>query len=503
MNPNNAQPTIPKPERLPTIGLLVGAGLFLLILFFTDMGDAVVSRTAAVGVLMAVWWTTQALPLAITALLPLVLFPVLGIQSGKATASTYTNWIIFLYIGGFLVALAMERWNLHRRIALQILARSGSSPSAILFGFMAATAFLSMWISNTATTMMMVPIGIAIILKWEELTKVQGRHAFGIGLMLAIPYASSIGGISTLVGTPPNMTFVGIFEQSFPGRETISFTSWLAFAFPISLTLLGVTWFLLTRPFKSLSKEGHSTNLSREVIKQELQKLGPTSKAEARVLWVFCLLAVAWLFRSPLALPWFTLPGWSLLLNTPAFIDDGTVAIAFALLLFIIPSGKQPGERLLDAAVLPKLPWGIVLLFGGGFALASGFEESGLSLWVGEQLTLFRGLPLPILIGLVCLVITFLTEVTSNTASAQILLPLLASMAAELGYDPLLIMIPGTITCSCAFMLPVGTPPNAIAFGSGRLEMWDMVRSGLILNLISVVVVTAAILLYGRVIFGV
>ncbi len=503
MNPNSTQPTNQKPERLPTIGLVLGAVLFLVILFFADMGNAVVSRTAAIGVLMAVWWTTQALPLAITALLPLVLFPALGIQSGKETASTYTNWIVFLYIGGFLVALAMERWNLHRRIALHILARSGSSPSAILFGFMAATAFLSMWISNTATTMMMIPIGIAILLKWEELTKIQGRHAFGIGLMLAIPYASSIGGISTLVGTPPNMTFVGIYEQSFPGRESISFTTWLIFAFPITLTLFAITWFLLTRPFKTLNNEGHSTRLSGEIIQQELQKLGPMNKAESRVLAIFCFLAIAWLFRSPLSLPWFTVPGWSALFSTPKFIDDGTVAIAFALLLFIIPSGKIPGERLLDASILPNLPWGIVLLFGGGFALASGFESSGLSLWVGEQLTLFRNLPLPILIALVCLVITFLTEVTSNTASAQILLPLLAAMAIELGYDPLLIMIPGTITCSCAFMLPVGTPPNAIAFGSGRLEMRDMVRSGLALNLISVVVVTAAMLLYGRVVFGI
>ena len=479
-------------------GLALGPGLFLAVLLGADLGAPKRTATAAVAVLMATWWITEALPLAITALLPLVLFPALGVQPAKDVAPAYTNSIVFLFIGGFLVALCMEKWNLHRRIALGILARSGARPAGVLAGFMIATAFLSMWISNTATAMMMLPIGLAILVKWEELRGGSPRRAFAIALMLGIPYAASIGGVATLVGTPPNMSLAGIHAQSFPDAPRIEFARWMLYATPLALVFLVATWAFLAWRMRGADEDRGAPPLDTSMVREELRRLGPMTRPEGLTLAVFVGVAIAWITRAPLQLPGVTLPGWSTLLPAPKMVDDGTVAIAAAVLLFLLPSGHKPGERLLDGAILPKLPWGIVLLFGGGFALADGFQASGLSLWVGENLKLFAGLPTWALIALVCLVITFLTEVTSNTASAQILLPLLAALAIELDIDPLLLMAPGAISCSCAFMLPVATPPNAIAVGTDRLRMGDMVRAGVWLNLLGVALVTVSTLTIGR-----
>lgn len=494
---------VPTTPLIRQVGFFGGLALAAGILLFADLGSPAVTRTAAVAVLMAVWWITEALPLAVTALVPLVAFPLLGVQDGRTVAMQYTDPIVFLFIGGFLVALAMERWNLHRRIALNILARTGSRPEGMLLGFMLATGFISMWISNTATTMMMIPIGLAILLKWEEAGDGISRRGFGIALMLGIAYAASIGGMATLVGTPPNMSLVGIYAKTFPDRPPIDFARWMMFALPMSILLMAVAWMYLAWLIRREARRGSAVPaVDRGVLAGELRALGPMAFAEKGVLAVFVALALAWLFRAPIELPGLTIPGWSSIFPAPKFINDGTVAIAFALLLFVIPSRARPAERLLDATIFPKLPWGIVLLFGGGFALAGAFQESGLSLWVGDRLAMFAGLPLPLLIVLICLVITFLTEVTSNTASAQILLPVLAGLAVELNVDPLLLMVPGAISCSCAFMLPVATPPNAIAYATERMTIGEMVRAGLWMNLAGVAIVSGAMLLWGRWVFG-
>lgn len=488
-------------DTVQLIGRILGPVLAVLIIAFADLGGPVVTRTAAVAVLMAVWWITEALPLAVTSLVPLVAFPLLGVASGKTVAGTYMNWIVFLFIGGFMIALAMEKWNLHRRIALHILVRSGSSPFGVMAGFMVGTAFISMWISNTAATMMMIPIGMAILTKWEEMTATPQR-AFGMALMLGIPYAASIGGIATLVGTPPNMSLVGVYDKTFPGRTAIDFGRFMLFAAPLAFLMLATAWGWLAWSMRRTSRST-GVALDRSVVRDELRAMGRITRPEVMVFAVAVGVAMAWTFRSSLPLPGFTIPGWSSLLSNPKDFDDGTVAMAFALLLFLIPSGRRRGERLLDASVFPQLPWGIVLLFGGGFALADSFESSGLSLWIGQQLAGLKGLPVPVIMLAVCFVITFLTEVTSNTASAQILLPVLAALAVELRIDPLLLMVPGAISCSCAFMLPVATPPNAIAFGTGRLAVGDMVKAGLVVNIAGVVLVTAAMLLWGKAVFGI
>ena len=500
-----------KPEDVTTgsylvqhIGLFAGPAAFLVILLFLDLvpGEPVVTRMAAVAVWMAVWWITEAVPLAATALLPVPLYPLLSIMPGKQVAPVYFNSVIFLFLGGFIIALAMERWNLHKRIALHIVMLVGVSSSRLVLGFMLATAFMSMWISNTATTMMMVPIALAVVLKLEELAEGEqrGRSRFAVGLLLAIAYAASIGGIATLVGTPPNLSFVRIFALTFEGAPEISFAQWLLFALPLTVVMLAVAWLLLTRMYRS-SPGGQS--IGRTVFREELRALGPISRPEIGVLIIFVLTAVLWLTRSDLTIGQVQLTGWASALGLKGFVDDGTVAIALALMLFLIPSGKGTGERLMNWVEARKLPWGIVLLFGGGFALASGFKESGLSIWCGERLAGLAGLSPVLLVLSIALIITFLTELTSNTATTEMILPIMAATAVSIGVNPLLLMVPATLSASCAFMLPVATPPNAIVFGSDRITIRDMARTGLVLNLVGAVLITIAMLTLGRWVLGI
>jgi sodium-dependent dicarboxylate transporter 2/3/5 len=492
-----------EPPLVQRIGLLLGPALFLLTILFADLGDPMVTRTAAVALWMAVWWITDAIPLAATALLPIVLFPLLGVQSGAAVVGAYAHHIIALYVGGFLVATALERWNLHRRIALNILLSIGAKPSSILFGFMAGTAFLSMWISNTATAMMMIPIALAVMANLDEIAGRGNVTPFGKSVLLGIAYAASIGGIATLVGTPPNAAFVGIYETQFPDNAKPGFLQWMLFALPLSLLLLGAAWAMLT--WQMNRSGGGRLQVDVSILREEHKRLGPMQIEERIVMAIFVGVAIAWITRESLQISGFKLPGWELFFPEAnrKFVNDGVVAIIFAALLFVIPSHNRRGERLLEADAFSKLPWGIVLLFGGGFALAGAFEASGLSLWVGERLGLLGGLHPILLVLIVCLVITFLTEVTSNTASAQILLPVLASLAVQIDVHPLMLMVPGAISCSCAFMLPVATPPNAIAFSSDRVRIGDMVRAGFALSLLGSVLTTAAMFLWGRAVFGI
>lgn len=473
-------------------------GLFM-ILVDLKPGHPEVTATAAVALLMAAWWITEAIPLAVTALIPLVLFPLLGIMNGKEVSGQYVNHIIFIFIGGFLVALAMERWNLHKRMALRVLMFFGVNPKFILLGFMVSTALLSMWISNTATTMMMIPIALAIVGKLEDLLGPEKVRKFAIGIFLSIAFSASIGGIATLIGTPPNLSFVRIFAIFFPQAPEISFAKWFFFAFPISVFFLIIAWILLSLIFCSRER----LIMDKKIFRDQYRSLGPVSFEEKVVLLDFLFLVLLWMFRAEIKIGGFTIPGWSTLFPWSEYINDGTIAIGMALVLFLIPSRIQRDGRVMNWEIARKLPWNIVLLFGGGFALASGFKISGLSQWMGEQLKGLSSLPPLLIVAFICLFITFLTELTSNTATAEILLPILAALAVSIKVNPLLLMIPGTLSCSFAFMLPVATPPNAIVFGTNRLNVSDMARVGVIFNLIGVLIITAALFLIGKSIFGI
>ncbi len=482
------------------IGYLIAPLLFLYIILFADLkpGEPQITYTFAIALLMAIWWITEIVPLSVTALIPVVLFPLFGIMNGKAVSSTYFNHIIFLFIGGFLVAMAMERWNLHKRIALRILMITGTSPMRLLFGFMAATAFLSMWISNTATVMMMLPIILSIIKNLEEHAEEKDIYRFSIGLLLGIAYGASIGGIATLVGTPPNPIFVQILDIMFPHAPEISFSDWFLFALPISVIMFLFTWIFLYIGYKPAASWKSLKDLS---FKEEYKALGKASPEEKIVLADFIILAVLWLTRSGISFDIIKIPGWGSLLNNPSYINDGTVAIAMALILFLIPSKTRKGDRILTRKTILNLPWNILLLFGGGFALASGFKASGLSTWFGEQLTLFQGQPTLLIILIIALGMTFLTEVTSNTATTQLILPILAGLSVTLHVNPLLLMLPATISASMAFMLPVATPPNAIVFGSRKITIGTMAKTGFILNVFGAIVITLLSYYWGTVIF--
>jgi len=455
---------------------------------------------AAVAVLMAGWWITEAIPIPVTALLPVALFPLLGILKGTQTAGLYFNHIIFLFIGGFVFALAMQRWDLHRRIALKILLLLGTSPRRLVLGFMTATWFLSMWISNTAATMMMLPMALAIGGQFRARIAGESCRKFTVALLLGVAYSASIGGLATLIGTPPNLSMARILHIVFPGAPELSFATWFAFALPLSVTFLVIAWLMLCRLFL---RGDQVVCAEVGLIEREHREQGPMSFEQRSVLVLFTLLVFGWMFRADIALSGFVIPGWSNLFPAAAFIDDGTIAVAIALLLFLIPSRAQPGARLMDWETAVQLKWGIVLLFGGGFALASGFKESGLSEWMGTQLAGLHDLPPLLIVMGVCLLITFATELTSNTATIEMALPILGSLAVAIEADPLLLMVPATLSASCAFMLPVATPPNAIVFGSGEVRMSDMMRGGILLNLIGVVLITAAVYLLGTSVLGI
>jgi sodium-dependent dicarboxylate transporter 2/3/5 len=499
----------------PTFGKRIGFWLGLVAyvaipyLFVLDPASPLDERMAAIAALMAIWWVSDAIPLAATSLLPIVLFPLAGIMDGGDVAPIYMNYVIFLYLGGFLIALAMERWNLHRRIALRIIRAVGSDPSRLVLGFILATAFLSAWISNTATAIMMLAIGMAIIKQTETVFGLEKTSNLSVALLLGIAYSASIGGMATLVGTPPNIALVRLFDLSFPDAAaagyTISFARWMLLGVPLAVILLLAAWLVLTRVCFRFPRD---LRLDPEIVEEQYRQLGPMSREEKSVLGVFAATALLWIFRVDLEIGSIRIPGWSHLFSFGSFFDDGTVAIAMALLLFFLPvkkrdSSGEKGGAILDPSVFAKIPWHIVLLFGGGFAIAKGFQSSGLSAWVGDQFAGLEGAPVPVLVASICTVLTFLTEFTSNTATTEMVLPLLASIATATGIHPLLLMIPATLAASCAFMMPVATPPNAIIFASGRVRIGQMVKAGLLLNLIGIVVVTVLFLLLGGPVFDI
>src|SRR5690554_2699627 len=477
------------PEINNRAGLVIGLFVFCSILIFVDLepGKPVITRTFAVAMLMAIWWVTEVIPLSVTALIPIVAFPLLGIIDGKTVSEAYINHIIFLFIGGFIMALAMERWNLHKRIALNLLNLVGVSPARILFGFMFSSMLLSMWISNTATTMMMIPIVTSIITRIEETVGKEKITKYAPGLLLGIAYSSSIGGISTLVGTPTNLICVRIFAVLFPSAPEISFTQWFLFAFPITIIMFFSAFILLYLFFRPRERW---ERLSKDAFKAELHKLGKVDYEEKVVFLLFLLLAALWITRSDLVIDGNIIRGWASFFNHPAYINDGTVAILISVVLFIWPSKSKRGEAIMNWETANRLPWNIVLLFGGGFAVAMGFEHSGLAVWLGEQLSWIRNVPAIVFVLIIVAVMSFLTELTSNVASTQMLLPIFASIALATSNNPLLFMIPATIASSLAFMLPTATPPNAIIFGAGSISVNRMLRTGVSLNVVGIFIIT-------------
>lgn len=486
-------------EKIRISYIVWGFLIFLSFIFWVDLqpGKPQVTYTAAIAFLMGFWWITEALPIGATSLLPLVLFPALGVLDGKTVSETYTNYVIFLYIGGFIMSLTIEKWNLHKRIALAILSLSGTSPFRILLGFMLATAFLSMWMSNTATAMMMLPMAFSVISTLGELYSEKQLANYSAGVLLSIAYASSIGGVATLVGTPPNLSFVRIYEILFPHGTEITFGNWLLFAFPIAFILLIAALLLLYflyRPKERLSR------LPISFIKDQYKALGKPSREEKTVFLLFGALIFLWIFRESIAIGNFKIPGWSDLLAAPDYINDGTVAIFIALLLFIIPSSRK-NEALANWETASKIPWHIVLLFGGGFALAKAFIDSGLSTYIGSLLTGIKDFPTLAIMGSLTGLMTGLTEFMSNTAAAEMLLPIIGGLATALKIDPLLLMLPVTLASTLAFMLPIGTPPNTIVYGTGKLTMRQMVLTGLVLDAIAIVVITLFCYFWGSVVF--
>jgi sodium-dependent dicarboxylate transporter 2/3/5 len=462
------------------VGLISGPLSFIVIfLYFHPEGlnlraNAILAST----VWIAIWWISEAIPISVTALLPIILFPITGGLELSNTTASFGHQYVFLYLGGFIIAIAIEKWNLHKRIALNIINLIGTNIVNIILGFMVATAFMSMWISNTATAVMMLPIAMAIVtqLKDNPSTKENENEKFGKVLMLGIAYSATIGGISTQIGTPPNLVLAGVVSEIF-GYE-ITFFQWFKFGFPISVILLFVSWKYLTSFAFKLNQNTFPGG--RIEIKNQLTALGKISYEEKLVAGVFTLTAIAWISRSFLLK--FIIPQ----------IDDTIIGLIGAVLIFILPT-KNKERPLLTWKEALKLPWGILLLFGGGMAIAVGFKDSGLASWIGSQMTLLDGISLLLLVFILISSVNFLTEITSNFATTAMLLPILYPMAIAIDVHPFILMVSATVAASCAFMLPVATPPNAVVFGLGYLRISDMVRVGIWMNLISIIILTLCV----------
>lgn len=470
-------------------GIIGGIIAFVVILLLpTPTGMSVEAKgAAAVVVLMSVWWVTEAIPVYVTAFVPLVLYPPMRILSPADTAANYGHSYALMFLAVFFLAKAIETQNLHKRIALSIINIFGNSRQKIVLSMMIATAVVSMWIANVTTALMMLPIGLSILAKDDEVEGAQ-KNLFAPGLMLAIAYSASIGGLVTLIGSPTNMIFVGIYEKMFPKAPPINFFIWLKIGVPILIILIPVFWYFIIRYFKI---EGNLSN-NLTIIKEELDALGKMSSGEKRVLYVAAITVFGWVFKDDLILGQIVIPGWTGIFGITGNVHDGTIAMASAILLFMIPANKE--RRLINWKEASQIPWGVVMIVGGGYAVAEGFVSTGLADWLGSQLSFINGYPFFMILVIVISFVLFFTEFNSNTASANILLPVLASTAIAASINPLLLMIPATIACSCAFMMPAATGPNTVVFASERVSVAQMVKCGFWLNIITLVLLT--IILY-------
>ncbi|MCE7082207.1 DASS family sodium-coupled anion symporter [Streptomyces sp. ST2-7A] len=478
------------------VGLFAGLVLaFAVRLLLPDSLAPQDRNVAAVAVLMAVWWMTEALPLPATALVPLIAFPALDVAPIEEVAPPYANPVIFLFMGGFIIAIAMQRWNLHTRFALATVLVVGTGPRRMILGFMIASAFLSMWISNTATAVMMLPIGIAVLGLMAQLGDGRRDPNFATALMLGIAYAASIGSLGTVIGTPPNTLLRGFVDENY--GISISFFQWMQFGVPIAAVFLVIAWLVLTRVvFRPSVGEIPG---GRELIREKLRELGPISRPEWTVLAVFVFAAVSWVLMPQLHGVW----PWT------ERIDDAAIAMTAAVLLLLLPVSRDRRHRALGWEDTKALPWGILLLFGGGLALSGAFnrtgedgEQTGLGPWIGDRVTGLDVLPTVLFVVAVAVLVLLLTELTSNTATVATFLPIMAGVAGGLGLDPMLLLIPVAVAATCAFMLPVATPPNAVVFGSGQVTIGQMIRGGVWLNVIGIVLLMLALYSLGVLVFG-
>jgi len=471
-------------QQLKFISLLAGIVISLLLYFVNPFQvSESAARVLAVAGLMITWWVTEALPMPVVALLPLILFPLLQINTIKATASSYGNEVIFLFMGGFMLGLAIEKWNLHRRIALNIVRLTGTSGDRIVLGFILATGLLSMWLSNTATTMMMFPIALSVVHVMKENNDGKGNFQhFNLCLMLAIAYASNFGGIATIIGTPPNVQFVGYFEKKY--NTSIDFLEWMLLCTPLALLLMLSLYVVTTKIL--FRNHIRSNTAAREHISNELLRLGPLSAPEKRVLFIFITTALLWILRKPIND-----------MQSLFQLDDNMIAIIGAVALFICPSGerkivqseKDESKNILEWEDTSRMAWGILILFGGGIALADALEKAGLIQQLGQWLGLYAGSGLILVVGVVIISI-FISEVMSNVAQVIVFAPVVCSLADSIGMNPLLLGIPMTLAASCASMLPMGTPPNAIVFASGHIKLKQMLKAGFVMNIVSVILIT-------------
>ena len=476
------EPSVSPPiETYQRIGLALGPALFVLLLAVENRQEAMPPeawRVAAIGIWMAIWWATEAIPVSATALLPIVAFAPLDIATIREAAEPYANPIIYLFLGGFIMALALEKWNLHRRIALAILARVGTDGRRLIGGFMLVCALLSMWMTNTSTTMMLLPIIFSVICvirdNVEDLSH-RARSNFEIAMLLGLAYSASIGGLATLVGTPPNALLIGFMAENY-GIE-ISFARWMLVGVPVTLIMLPIAWLLLTRIVFRVDMAAN------DAVNQHLcemrEKIGPMTTPEKRVAVIFGLVVLCWLLRRPVT-EWLGLTG----------ISDPGIVMTAAILLFMLPSGDRSRPRLMTWEDAGRLPWGVLILFGGGLSLAAAVSGSGLALWLGESLAPLNALGTTVLIVAAVTLVIFLTELTSNLATTATLLPVVGAIALQAGVPPIMLTVPVAIAASCAFMLPVATPPNAIVFATGAISIPQMVRAGIALNIAGIITVT-------------
>jgi len=472
-------------ETYQVVGRIIGPAIFVLMLLAGPWQDVMPPdawRTAAVGLWMAVWWATEAIPVPVTALLPLIVFDPLGIAGIRDAAAPYAHPTIFLFMGGFIMALTLERWNLHRRIALAVVDHAGSDGRRLIGGFMFVCAILSMWMTNTSTTMMLLPIVISVAAVIRDnvpnLTD-KNRSDFQIAMLLGLAYSSSIGGLATLIGTPPNALLMGFMAENYDFE--ISFARWMIVGVPVSFTMLPIAWFILTRVLfpcdipASAAVKHHLSELREE--------LGPMSTAERRIAIVFVCLIFSWMFRKPV----------TDFLDIRGVSDTGIVMTA-ALVLFMLPSGDAGNPRLMTWQDVRRLPWGVLILFGGGLSLAGAVSDSGLALWLGELLAPLDAWGTAVLVVASVTLVIFLTELTSNLATTATLLPVMGAIAVQAGVPPIMLTVPVTIAASCAFMLPVATPPNAIVFSTGAIRIPQMVAAGILLNIVGIIIVSVVAL---------
>lgn len=470
---------------------LAGPLVFLVTLFIDSPDPQYPKLMAMTGLTawMAIWWMTECVHLSVTSLLPFLVLPPAGVADIKSVASQYMDPILFLFIGGFMLAFAIERWGLHKRLALHILARSGHSASSILAGIMITAWIISMWISNTATVMMLFAAVTALSAQLKNESPDPSQHRkMSAAFLIGLAYAASIGGMATLVGTPTNLIFYRFFQEEYGDTHAFHFMDWMAFALPASLLLLACTWFVLR---STLLKKTGNFRCDPTSFASQARALGPVGKDEKTVATVFIATALLWLTRAPIRIGTIDFEGWASLFPLPEQVQDGTVAVFMAVLLFLLPSRQEPGHRLLSWKETSRLPYEVILLFGSGFALSKGFESSGLSSWLAGQLIVLRTVPTPVIVLGICLVVTIISEFASNVASIQLVMPVLISMQKALGIDPLVLMLPAALAASSGFMLPVATAPNTIVYSSGTIKVREMAKAGLWTDLIAIALFTA------------